>query len=604
MRFRRRRRADMLLLAGVVVLAGLAAVAGVVASEPERVVRLWAGAEVGRAGAAQITEVIDYDFASRERHGIYRDIPGLDPDDPVRVSSDTAPDQVLVTGTAHQARLRIGDPDRTISGRHRYTIGYRLAGVAPGGRLAWDAVGTSWTVPIGQVELHVVAPWRLEEVVCVRGVAGSTDPCQAAQPEPGHLVATVEDLDPGQGVTLYATAGAPLAAAPALPAPPAGVPQDPGTGPLPPALAAALAALAGAVPVTRLVRRAGRERVATGGAAEAAFGPDSPGDHPGGLPDPPDRPGDHPGGPPDPPGPPGDGLERRVDPADLGGLATTEFAPPAVLTPAQGGVLLAEEVRPEHKVAWLIGAAVDGYLDLEGEVGLVTLVRLPRQGPPSYLLDVAFAGRDRLTLGSFDPQFADAWKLVGNELDGWRRTCGLWDPAGDRRRVLAWVLGGVAGVAGLVLAGAGAALAARAGSGWLVLAAAGGLLAGAGAAAAVGAWELRVRTPAGSALWLRTESFRRFLAASEARHAEEAARRGYLRQYTAWAVAVGELDRWSRAVAGSSVAAADPDAARYPVLAPALLHDTSRSVTKPSSGGSGGGGGVGGGAGGGGGGSW
>jgi hypothetical protein len=162
----------------------------------------------------------------------------------------------------------------------------------------------------------------------------------------------------------------------------------------------------------------------------------------------------------------------------------------------------------------------------------------------------------------------------------------------------------LAGVGGLVLAGAGAALAARAGAGWLVLVAAGGLLAGVGAAAAVGAWELRVRTPAGAALWLRTESFRRFLAASEAHHAEEAARLGHLRQYTAWAVAVGEVDRWSKAVAASSVAAADPAVARYPLLAPALLHDTSQSAKQPSSSGSGGGGGVGGGAGGGGGGSW
>ena len=144
---------------------------------------------------------------------------------------------------------------------------------------------------------------------------------------------------------------------------------------------------------------------------------------------------------------------RLVDPADLGSLATVEFTPPDVLTPAQGGVLLAEEVRPEHKVAWLIGAAVDGYLDLEGEGRRVTLVRLPppRRGP--HL------------------------------------------------------------------------------------------------------------------------------------------------------VAVGELDRWSRAVAASSVAAADPAVTRYPLLGPALLHDTSASVTKPSSGGSGGGG-FGGGVGGGGGGSW
>jgi hypothetical protein len=274
-------------------------------------------------------------------------------------------------------------------------------------------------------------------------------------------------------------------------------------------------------------------------------------------------------------------------------------------------VLLAEAVRPEHKVAWLIGAAVDGHLDLEGDDGQVTLVRLPRrQGAATYLLDMAFEGRDRLTLGSYDPSFAAAWRLVGSELDGWRRTSPLWDPAGDRRRVLALTLGAVAGVAGLLLTALGGAMASRSGPGWLVLAAAGGVLAGAGAAAAVRAWELRVRTMAGSGLWLRTESFRRFLAGSEAHHAEEAAKRGYLREYTAWAVAVGELDRWSRAVAASSAAQADPGAARYPVMVPALLSGSSESSVQPSSSGSGGGwssgggGGVGGGAGGGGGGSW
>ena len=200
-------------------------------------------------------------------------MPGLDPAGPVEVSSASAPAQVEVTGTAQQARVRIGDPDRTVSGRHRYTIAYRLPGVAPGGRLAWDAVGTAWPVGIAGVELHVVAPWRLEAARCVRGAAGSEDPCQVAQPEPGHLAATADGLDAGEGVTLFATAGSRLAAAPALPAPPAGVPPDPGTGPLPPALAAVAATLAGAVPTSWLVRRAGRERVAPGGAAEAAFGP-------------------------------------------------------------------------------------------------------------------------------------------------------------------------------------------------------------------------------------------------------------------------------------------------------------------------------------------
>ena len=167
------------------------------------------------------------------------------------------------------------------------------------------------------------------------------------------------------------------------------------------------------------------------------------------------------------------------------------------------------------------------------------------------------------------------------------------------------VLGCVAALAGLVVAGVGGASANRWGAAWLALVAFGALPAGAGLAAAVRAWELRVRTAAGSGLWLRVESFRRFLAGSEAHHADEAAKRGVLREYTAWAVAVGEIDRWSRVVAASG-AARDPAAVHYAIIAPSLYTATSATSTEPSSsnGGGGGGGSVGGGAGGGGGGSW
>ena len=126
---------------------------------------------------------------------------------------------------------------------------------------------------------------------------------------------------------------------------------------------------------------------------------------------------------------------------------------------------------------------------------------------------------------------------------------------------------------------------------------------------------LLVRTEAGTALWLRVESFRRFLENSEARHVTEAAERGVLRHYTAWAVALGESRAWTDAV--EAAAAADPD------LGDRITHDlafvavgshigraTSTTTTAPASSGGGGwsGGGfsgsVGGGGGGGGGGSW
>jgi len=184
---------------------------------------------------------------------------------------------------------------------------------------------------------------------------------------------------------------------------------------------------------------------------------------------------------------------------------------------------------------------------------------------------------------------------------------GLWDPAGDRRRTTVRVLGILGGVVGAGATVLSAVLATRYGAGWLVGVALAAVLAGIGWAGAIRAWELKVRTPKGSGLWLRAESFRRFLAQSEGYHADQAAARGVLREYTAWAVAVGEVDRWSRAMAASTVAP-DPTALSYAYLYPLLLVSTSATSTAPSSSGGGGGGGfggsVGGGGGGGGGGSW
>jgi uncharacterized membrane protein len=165
------------------------------------------------------------------------------------------------------------------------------------------------------------------------------------------------------------------------------------------------------------------------------------------------------------------------------------------------------------------------------------------------------------------------------------------------------VIGGLAGVLGLGGVALGGALAARWGAAWLPLVLVAGLVSGAGIAAAVRGWELRVRTPAGSGLWLRVESFRRFLAGSETFHAEEAAKRGLLREYTAWAVALGEIDRWRRAVETSTVIPRDAGLG-YVHMAPLLMAGTTAASTAPSSSGSGGGGSVGGGGGGGGGGSW
>jgi hypothetical protein len=307
------------------------------------------------------------------------------------------------------------------------------------------------------------------------------------------------------------------------------------------------------------------------------------------------------------------GRETRVDAGKLASLATIEASPPAQLTPEQGGVLLAETVRNDHKLAWLVRAAAEGHLDIEAGQGTCTLVRRPRTEEAerrdpwtAAQISAMFGGREWLSLGGYDHSFAQTWRRVGAHLQDWRNSCGLWDPAGDRRCLWVRVAGGLATAAGLVAVVGGGVLSATSG-GWLPVVAAGGVVAGAGLAALALGWELRVRTPAGSDLWLRTESFRRYLAESEGQHADAAASRGLLLPYTAWAVAFGQADRWAHAVAQSSVPPTHPS--YYLPTSAAHLHSAAAAASREPSSSSGGGGGsssggVGGGNGGGGGGSW
>ena len=574
----------MIIGAGALIGAGVTALGGAL-SDHERIPQMWVGAELHDDGSSSIIEVIDYDTGTAsDRHGIVRRIPGLTVETPVVVRSNDAPDGIATKtpfsfdGGEPGIEMKIGDAGTTISGRHRYRITYDSADLLDGRTLRWDAIGTGWELDIDRAEVHVVAPWRFTDPTCEIGTVGSTTPCEITQPEPGRLVVTTGKLPTRNGVTVRAQQGALLETAPRLPAPPLTAPADPGAGILLPALAGLVAGLGGAVTTSRLVRLAGRERVGTGGVADAAWA--------GG------------GGPT---------SEVRLDETDLAKMATTEFAPPAELTPAQGGMILAEQVTDQLKVAWLIQAAVDGGIELVDEGGKA--VRLLRTGPgrpeETAILDSAFAGRDTIELGTYDAKFATAWGQIDTQIERWAATSGVWDPTADGRKTLVRVLGFVATLVGCGIAALGGFLCAGRGLQWLPVVLIGALLGGGGLAAAVRGWELRVRTPLGSGLWLRVESFRRFLSQSEAYHAEEAAKRGVLREYTAWAVAVGEIDRWQRAVAASTAIPQEAGLS-YVTMAPALVHATSSTATAPSSSGGGfsGGGGVGGGGGGGGGGSW
>ncbi|MEZ5279284.1 MAG: DUF2207 domain-containing protein [Acidimicrobiales bacterium] len=583
MAYRTRRKLDVFLLVLGAVGAGIVALIGSAAGDTERIVGYWASAEVvGTQGA--VVETIDYDFGVSSRHGIFRDVPGLFssqiPDESqVTVSSPTAPDQFQLSPTYNGTRIRIGDPNATIRGRHRYNIAYPLEFERVDGLISWNAVGTDWPVGVSGIEVHLLADRELVGPQCSKGPAGAWDGCSVRTVAPGHLVAEVSRLDAYEGVTISALPGDRLAAMPAAPTPPRGDVNDPGAGLLAAFVVAAAAAIASAAVISTRIRKRGREWVWVGGSADAAFGPQFGEQY----------------------------AVKLVDHEELDAMASTEFVPPKGLTAWQGGVLYAESANANHRVAWLLERAIAGEVEIEGSGKNVTIRRNTTDSPDHEALDRLFGGRSRVSLAKYDKQFATGWTKLGSRQSSWLEDSGLWDGEGDRRKLLARIFGAVALVVGAVFVFGFAFVANRWGLPWLAGVALGALAAGSGWALVIRSWELRGRTPEGSGMWIRIESFRRFIENSDARHVEDAAKRGVLLEYTAWATALGEADHWAEVVKEAekmgTISGSDTRAVYFATMAPSISSATSTAARAPSSS-SGGGGSVGGGSGGGGGGSW
>lgn len=143
-------------------------------------------------GRLIIVEKIDYDFAQLQRHGIRRWIPlrfkdaskTLDMDmTDIAVSIDGG-SKVPFTQTLKDGirELKIGNPDKTITGKHTYEIRYNIAGgmryFNDHDELYWDVIGQNWEVPIVSAAAHIRYPNRVDtqlvEGECFTGVENTT----------------------------------------------------------------------------------------------------------------------------------------------------------------------------------------------------------------------------------------------------------------------------------------------------------------------------------------------------------------------------------------------------------------------------------------------
>jgi hypothetical protein len=421
----------------------------------------------------------------------------------------------------------------------------------------------------------VVTGLELNDPQCNVGRPGATGGCEFVRDGDVYR-AVITPLEPGDGVTI---GGQVVGRHPIVDVPP---PPEPDAQPNRRALLAVTNAVLGtatAAGVYVWARRRGRNEVFAGGAADAAYGMPLP-----------------------PPGtsPP----DIRLVPDDrMDELATTEFVPPTGVDPWLGNVLLTERLSNDAVGAWFAGLAADEVLAVSENGGDVELSRGPRYSSTTAqdlaILEPLFGDGDGDTvrLGKYSSSFAEAWRAVRVRQRDVVDAGGYWTrPLHSGTDVAVGSVLSIVAFVGftMILFAAQGAMRAFSLLDSPAVAIAIGVLAPLVAAFAVYRTMLPARTPTGSALALRTESFRRFLAASEARHVEWAWSKGLLREYSAWAVALGTAATWEAAMDSSTVPPAEMRA-----VAPLVLyhHNTALTSTRtaPSSSGGGSGSSIGGG---------
>jgi uncharacterized protein (TIGR04222 family) len=563
------------------------------------------GIEISGSGDLLITERIDYDFGSARRHGIFRTIPSRFYADDVRdrvyriedlrVESPTAPTDVEVSSEGGSTTIRIGDPDIEISGRHRYTIRYRVEGALNAfpdhDELYWNAIGTGWEVPIDRAAVTVEAPAEIRRVTCYVGYEGSTEPCGSGEATGSTArFSAGRSLVPSEGLTVVVALpkGAvpeprPIyeerwSAARAFTVTPATV-----------AATAVVAAVAVAL-IGALWWRSGRDRRYVGSPVDQVMGTSS-------------------------------GEVETIPWGEGDAEAPVEFSPPDRLHAADMGVLLDERPRTLHVTATIVDLAVRGFLTIE-EIEKQGLFGKPdwilRRGSeptdelPPYerlLLESLFHKGDEVTVSELRDTFASRLERVKHALQE-GAVSRKWFVESPQRVRLRWTVRGVLAI----LAGVAATVALALWTRWALV---GLALIPAGILLLVVGRAMPARTAKGTALVRRIRGFRRVIATAETHFARWAEQEGVFTRYLPYAIVFGLTERWAKAFADMGLVDqapgwyVGPHAFTYAAFADsidtfAVTTGGTLASTPASSGTSGfsGGGFSGGGGGGGGGGSW
>lgn len=550
-------RAVLLLLASVAALVVLPTAATAQATEDWTITSYDVLIEVTDDADLLVVEDVQLDFGTLQRRGIFRYVPVWEelpsplppeladrvPDgrdvssfrrvlevDAIEVASDSgAPTDVLVEGpedNGGNVMVRIGDPDRTITGRQQYTIRYRVRGAMEAveqdgediGALAWDAIGTGWPVPIEQATVGVRVD-GVRSARCLQGPQYATDPCTADTTASGAQFRSASALAPYEGMTIALELDADAVAVP-----PILIDEKPSVrraliGSTAAVPLAGVVGVLGAGGLALLGWRQGRDRVARGGFTSH-----------------------------------GQVDEARADERRRGLFeprpVPVEYRPPDDLRPAQLGLIVDERVDAVDVTATIVDLAVRGHMTIE-EVEQGGWFRradwrlrqgdADREGLLGYeriLLDGIFGSRDSVLVSDLKGTFAKDYQKVETAVyaDGQSRhwfadrpdhTRGRWLGAGLALTVLGVLLTVFLGarmrmaVVGLVVVALGIVLMAI-------------------------HRRMPRRTGRGSRMLTRTLGFREFVERAEADRMEFAERERLFVEYLPYAVVFGCVEHWAQ----------------------------------------------------------
>ncbi len=224
---RRLVRTVLLGLAGVLLALGFTvAPAAPASAASDQIEKFAIEYTMGTDGVLQAKETIVWRFGSESgRHGIDRYFVTREPYDDqqdavytVDIEDVSSPDPGVATqysentsetdgGRGEQLRIRIGDPDETISSpTATYVITYSVKGAmrtfSGYDEFYWDATGSDWKAPMTDVSVKATVPGGAQELSCFAGPVQSKNPCTSAKVSDGVGEFTQASLPAKQGMTI------------------------------------------------------------------------------------------------------------------------------------------------------------------------------------------------------------------------------------------------------------------------------------------------------------------------------------------------------------------------------------------------------------------